>query len=539
MATFRCMLFPYPMVRDEMATPPQKSLLDRLGDIFFGEDEPIRAGAAAPPDGRSAPPDIARHGAQLGHPQGRLEGQPHDKTRHDAAGHFQNPTHHAPALPGRLPAGTMQLLGLTGLRQSLGPAWAENAEKVYRIVDNVLRRRLDVTDAFYKVDEETYLVLFTRLDRPAAGFKAKVIADEVERLALGELPDGNRISVLSAVAEVDRGMILEKIQSLPDLVRYVRAASAAELAAPPAVPVAPGEVLLFGEAPETADSEPADGGANATAPAVTGAGPDLADLDQSLSGLFQRKTVAMFLKECRAGFQPCFSLKRRSFSVFFAVAMHGPSGRPAHLVHDPLLETPEELPFQIDRYVLTSGLLGLHRMLGNGERGLVILNAAFSSLAQSRQREAYFARLREVPSGVAKYLGFSLRDIPPGTPASRVAEIMAYLQPFGGTRLLHIGPDFHLIDSYAGSGCHGVVTAMPHHETDLAKRFQQLGNFTKRAQLHHLESILAEAGSQDDVSAGVAAGFTYLLGDAIAPILDTPGLVRGLRSDHILRPTGG
>ncbi|MBP7064404.1 hypothetical protein [Ferrovibrio sp.] len=425
----------------------------------------------------------------------------------------------------------MQLIGLAGLRQSLGEQWADSAEKVYRVVDGVLRRRLDVTDAFYKVDDETYLVLFTRLNRTAAGFKAKVIAEEVEKLVLGELPAGNHITVLSAVAEVDRGLILEKIQSLPDLVRYVRQSSEAEMAAQPKQP---GDVLLFDDSP-LPDEAGTESGATASAAPVTGAGPDLTDLDQSLSSLFERKSVAMFLKECRAGFYPSFSLKRRSFSAYFGVAVHGPSAKPAHLVEDPLLENPEELPFQIDRYVLTSGLLGLHRMLSNGDRGLVIMSVAYSTLAHSRQREAYFTRLREVPAGVAKYLGFSLRDIPAGTPASRVAEIMAYLQPFGGSRLLRIGADFHLIDSYATTGCHGVVTSVSHQELDLSKRFQQLSNFTKRAHLHHLECILTDADSMDDVSTGVAAGFTYLLGDAVAPLLDTPGMVRGLRMDHILR----
>lgn len=470
-----------------------KSLLDRLGNIIFGDE------AEATPSANSvAPAAVAR------------------------------PTPASRSLPAKLPAGTMQLIGLGSMRQTLGEQWAESAEKVYRVVDSVLRRRLDVTDAFYKVDDETYLVLFTRLDRTAASFKAKVIAEEVEKLVLGELPAGNHISVLSAVAEVDRGLILEKIQSLPDLVRYVRQVSEAETAARPPQP---GDVQLFDDSP--LPEAGADSGT--TAAPVTGAGPDLTDLDQSLSSLFERKSVAMFLKECHAGFYPSFSFRRRSFSAYFAVAMHGPSAKPAHLVHDPLLETPDELPFQIDRYVLTSGLLGLHRMLSNGDRGLVIMSVAYSTLAHSRQREAYFTRLREVPAGVAKYLGFSLRDIPAGTPASRVAEIMAYLQPFGGSRLLRIGADFHLIDSYATTGCHGVVTSVPHQEMDLSKRFQQLSNFTKRAHLHHLECILTDADSMDHVSTGVAAGFTYLLGDAVAPLLDTPGKVRGLRMDHILR----
>jgi hypothetical protein len=476
-----------------MAEPSQKSFMGRIGALLFGDDHPS------------------------GHPQQRLAA-----ATAPPAAHKSLPDGHA--LPEKLPAGTMQLIGLGAIHSELGAHWAERAEQIYRLVEGILRRRLDVTDAYYKVDDENYLILFTRLGRREAAFKAKVIADEIQKLVVGELPPEHEVVVSSTVAEVDRALVLQQVESLQDLVNYVRAA--AENAKED------GDITFFHQGAE------ADPEIHSAPAAVTGAGPDLADLDQSLAGLFQKKSVAAFLKECRAGFYPAFSLRRRSFSSYQTAAIHVPTGKRALEVNDPFLEHPDELPLQIDRYLLTTGLLGVHRMLTGGRRGIVVMSVTYDTLAQSKSREIYFARLKEIPEGVTKFLGFSLRDIPAGTPASRIAEVMAYIQPYGQTRLLRVQADARLIDSYAGTGCHGFATWIPQDETDLGRRFQNLSQFTKRAALHRMECVLTEVHSHDDVSTGVAAGFTYLSGDAVAPMLDTPGLSDGLKADHILRHAG-
>lgn len=475
-----------------MPNPPQKTLLGSLSDFLFGEDEPAQARKS--PGKPAAPQD-----------RGKIPLQ-------------------AASLPDKLPAGTLQLIGLSGIRNQLGDEWPQRSEQIFLLVESVFKRRLDITDAYYKVDDESFLILFTRLGRQEAAFKAKVIADEIQKLAVGELPT-SEIIVSSTVAEVDRSLVMQKINSLQDLVEYVRNSTAGESTEDDGV-------TFFHHGAE------ADPERNATTPRVTGAGPDLADLDQSLAGLFQKKTIAAFLKECQAGFQPSFSLKRQQFTHYETTVTHIPSGRPAHSINDPFLENPTELPFQLDRYILTTSLLGLHRMLTSNHKGVVVMPVTYETLATSKLRDVYFARLKEVPSGLTKFIGMTVHSIPAGTPASRIAEVMAYIQPFSGTRVLRVAPDFRLIDLYAGSGCHGFETWVPLDETDMAKRFQMLSSFTKRAGLHRMECILSDATSHDDVSTAVAVGFTFVLGDAVAPIIETPGYSEGLRAEHILRQAG-
>ena len=425
-----------------------------------------------------------------------------------------------PNLPPRLPAGSMQLIGLSSIQKALGDAWPAQAEQIYRRIDSILRRRLEITDAFYRVDTENYLILFTRLARREAEFKAKVIAEEIQASVFSDFLSGHEVTVHSAIADIDRGIVLERIGSLTDLLDYVRTQAVAQS----------GDVTLFRAADEARSVE--------TAPAVVGAGPDMADLDQPLTGLFQKKTVAAYLKECRAGFYPAFSLKRRSFSSYHAAIVHEPSGKPAGSQSDPFLESAADLPFHLDRFALTAGLLGAHRMLTGGKQGIVMIPVSFDTLAVSKLRETYLARLKEVPAGVTRFVGITIRDIPPGTMASRIAEIMSYIQPFCNTRLLRVPADSRLIELYADTGCHGFATWIPEESPDIAKPFQLLSGFTKRAGLHRLECILTDIASHDGLSAGIAAGFTYLAGEAVAGMIDTPGFLSETKTDHIQRQAG-
>jgi hypothetical protein len=263
-----------------------------------------------------------------------------------------------------------------------------------------------------------------------------------------------------------------------------------------------------------------------------GAGPDLTDLDQSLDSLFQKKTSAAFLKECQAAFYPNFSVKRRAFSVYTVHVMHVPTGRTAD-ASDPMLEDPEELEFLLDRYRLTTALLGLHRMVTGGHKGLISIPVSFATLAAARTRNIYLARFKDLPAGLFRSLCITITNVPDGTPASRVADAFNYIQRFCASRILHIAPDPKLVDLYTGSGCHGFSTSVPRGITDPGQKLQLLATFAKRVTWFKQEAILVDVATPDDVNIGTAAGFSFLGGDGVAPLLVTPGVRQNLRADHI------
>jgi len=428
-------------------------------------------------------------------------------------------------LPTKLQASNLQVVGLQNIREALADQWPERRDRINQIVDSVIRRRIEPGDAHFHLDNDDYLVLFVHLTHGQARSKAAAIADEARRLILGELP-GSDIEVTSRVAEIDSEFMLTGVQSVQDLVEHIHRTGEP----------AQGDVMLFDGDPTEAFEEHRMAPEPLAAMPVTGAGPDLADLDQSLNALFQKKSSASYLKECQAAFYPNFSTRRRSFSFYTVAVTHVPTNRPAD-ASDPMLEDPEGLEFLLDRYRLTTALLGLHRMVTGGHQGIIIVPVSFQTLATSKTRGIYLSRFHDLPRGLFRSLCITLGNIPAGTPASRVADAMNYIHPFCASRLIKLSPDPKLIDLYSGSGAHGFETSLPVEAADMGTRNTLLANFAKRAAWYKLESLLSNIGSVDDLRAGSQAGFSFLIGDAVAPQIATPGHRQALRADHIPQRT--
>lgn len=449
----------------------------------------------------------------------------HAPRRNGGAPHLRVVAGNAP-LPRRIQAGNLQMIGLEAVREALGDEWQKRRATIHRIVEGVIRDRIEAGDTHFHLDNDDYLVLFVQLNHAQAKAKAAAIAQEAERLLLGELPE-HAISIASSVAEVDSDFLSRQVHSMDELLQHVQTAGSP--AAGRTDESNAGDVLLFGDEPLQ------DGFATAApqrAAPVMGAGPDLADLDQSLDALFQKKTSAAFLKECQASFYPNFSTRRRAFSFYTVNVTHMPTGRIAD-ASDPMLEDPEELEFLLDRYRLTTALLGLHRMVTGGHKGFISIPVSFATLATARTRNIYLSRFKDLPAGLFRNLSIVITNIPHGTPSSRIADAFNYIQRFCAVRILDIGPDTRLIDLYAQTGCHGFATALPTAIADPAARLQALSAFAKRAAWHKMESILWNVSDATGLELGVNAGFSFVFGDAVAPQIATPGHRQALRFDHI------
>lgn len=436
-----------------------------------------------------------------------------------------------PRLSAKIQAGNLQMIGLQDIRETLGDDWPKSRDTINRIVDGVIRKHLSPGDVHYHLDNDEYLVLFVQLSHAQARNRAAAIAAEAERLILGEMPDHD-LRVASTVAEIDRDFVTSKVGSLNDLLTHVKSVGKSGPAATAAAAGNRGDILLFGDE----DDVPGDAGAPAYEPArsspAMGAGPDLTDLDQSLDCLFQKKTSATYLKECQAAFYPNFSTKRRNFAFYTVHVTHTPTGRIAD-TSDPMLDDPDELAFLLDRYRLTTALLGLHRMVTGGHKGLISVPVSLATLATARTRNIYLNRFKDLPAGLFRSLCLIITDIPDGTPPSRIADTMNYIQRYCSVRVLEIAPDPRLIDLYASTGCHAFATTLPTAIGDPAIRLQALTAFAKRTAWHKMESVLWNVAAPDDIGLGTTAGFSFLVGDAVAPLIATPGHRQALRADHI------
>lgn len=424
-------------------------------------------------------------------------------------------------LPSKMQAGTLQLVGLSYIRETLGDAWEARRDRIHAILEGTLRRYLEPTDAYYKIDDEQFLVLFTRLSYPQAQAKAEAISREVQQLVLGELPPGRDVTVMSRVAEVDRSFLMEKVATLHDLLDYVKTGTLAPQE---------GEDITFFEAVEDDGAPTSDHAAP-----LTGAGPDMADLDQSLGHLFQTTSAAAYLKECSACFEPVFSVKQRGFFTFRVKVLHrGTAPMSDDLL---LIDDPNALRFHLDRYALLTGALGLQQMLSQRIDGLIVMPVHFDTLAEGRTRKVFLQRLQEVPASFRKYIGFSIVGIAPGTPALRIADILSFLQPLSRMQGAHLPADAKLVDHYAAAGLHSISASAaekaaiegetPHQQgVDLAA-------FARRIRAHRMEPVLLDVEDRDMLRLGLTAGFSLLAGKAVAATVPGPVLPSAEESSRI------
>ncbi|WP_300296104.1 hypothetical protein [Ferrovibrio sp.] len=465
-------------------TPDKKTPLQRVGDFLFGAEQADSARAHKSRVASSAP----------------------------ITGVVQQS---AAPIPARMQAGTLQLVGLDHIRATLGTQWELWRDEIQAIVENVFRRYLEPVDPYYRIDDERFLVLFTRLTHQQSEAKAEAMAREIERLILGERP-GCDITIKSRVAEVDHSLLTEKVQTLDELLRYVESGAFAEEMQ---------DLLSFDE---VGDAQAAAG----VDPGRVGPGPDLTDLDQSLAGLFQKISPAAYLKECSIRFDPVFNVRRRMFTAFLVTPLF--RGEPALGDDDPLVDNPEELRFHLDRYALLSAALGLQPMLQQNPDGIMVIPVHCETLTVGQTRNTYLQRLREVPAGLYKHLAFSVVGVPSGTPSGRIADIISYLQPVSVRQSVRVSPDPRLIDLYRSAGCHAFSTSATAFAEQSIKQVETMALFARRARTGQIEGVLYDIDDKDMLHLAVATGFTLLIGAAVAPGLIQPGALAGIGKSHIL-----
>src|SRR3546814_8001817 len=106
-------------------------------------------------------------------------------------------------------------------------------------------------------------------------------------------------------------------------------------------------------------------------------------------------------------------------------------------------------------------------MLSAGHKGIVSIRVSYRTLSVRTLRDVYLSRLKEMPSGIVKQIAMAITTIPDGTPASRVSEMLSYVQPFCSSRIICIRPDPTLVDLYAGTNCHAFMLRSEEHTSEL------------------------------------------------------------------------
>lgn len=388
----------------------------------------------------------------------------------------QRPAHTHPA---HTHAGKLQIIGLTAVEAHFGDRWNAVREKAMAIAAKTIRRRLTDVDVFARVNDDSFVVLFIGLDDDHARFKAQTIADEIKALLCGELEGGFGLSVSSRILR------LQDLGEMPDL-SSVEAFSAwvdrtiRDSAVPPA---------------------------------------DLPARDRTDFASFDDLDP---LAAVRAEFVPTWNVRRQlisSYSCSLVRVDRGGRVAPGSSAY------PEGGQGSLTRDLDRLALQAAGEALGDGADGRspagIIVPLHFDTMSTIHHRSECQEAIRNLPGAAEQLLAVELCGTPPGTPESRVLEVLGVFKAFCRYVVMRIPFDPRAIAMVPQGPVVAVSTAVGGELSGeaLADRMVQ---FTERAKRHLLNAVLVQERRPEVAAAALRSGFTHISGDVVGPAVKKP-----------------
>jgi hypothetical protein len=299
-----------------------------------------------------------------------------------------------------VPTAKLHVLGLVSLKETLGPRWDRLSALVHKLFHTSLTRVQGPADSFIQLDELSYAVVFRSLSQPDVERVCEAVAREVCRALFGD--QINEVSVRSVVAAI------AVPNQLPD------AESGAMI-----------ERMLECTGRETIVTQSVQSGADG--PVVTVAGHALS-LPQPPIQQIEAAHNLLAKERVRVGLFPVWDLQRNnSSSLFFAPFVEsgerlGIAGRPAigHLSPDAVEQVEIGLLNAASAYASRIALSQKVCAVGTG--------VSYATLSAFRSRIRYITALQKLQLSPSTPLVLKIEQIPEGTPASRIGELVALMR---------------------------------------------------------------------------------------------------------------
>jgi hypothetical protein len=155
-------------------------------------------------------------------------------------------------------------------------------------------------------------------------------------------------------------------------------------------------------------------------------------------------------------FFPVHDLRRKAVSALFCA----PTFAGAVFGHSAFNNLgPAQLPY-IDRAILMHSLNFARKLASQGIIVAVGAPVSFETLAWSKSRQIYQRALRSTQAAQTAQLILKLEDIPQGTPAERIAQVVSSLRPFARHIFVHLPDNSVRLTMTGRMGASGLVLSL-------------------------------------------------------------------------------
>ena len=367
-------------------------------------------------------------------------------------------------------AGKIQMVHLGDARERLGPRWPALAARAMALAEMVLTDRLDASDVFTRYEDHAFIVVFGDLNEREAAWHADAISREICLLLMQDAEFENAIGTEAVTARVDK--------LLPDASRA-----------------------------------------------------SVADLSHALDDEAEARKVAADIgaegvesEPLSTTYRPMLFLPNQMVGLFFGVPRRrlprgewviGEAAYPRHGSDDLVLAMDLLLARRSAQYVRKSVAADQGSIIGT--------MANLQSLARSQRMHATFASLNRAER---EHMVLEIAGIAPTLPVSRIVEVAGRFRKSVKALNLRVSllePD---VARYAPVGLNSIgcdlnYSALRRLDADAIE--EAIAKFVKSANSGGMQTHFYGVDTDDRLAATMAAGASYVSGQTVADLVDTPG----------------
>lgn len=391
-----------------------------------------------------------------------------------------------------IPVGHFSLVGLSEIREQLGPKWPQVSMRVHAMAQAVISKRLLPGDVFEQHDEDSYIVLFAQLRQKEAEFKSRAIGREITQRLMGDefqAVSSIGVACVSLAVEADLG---------PDLEGTL---AAALKAAPSIISTAAEEEPNRGISPAS-PAPPRDAGAS-----WQDARPEVVASKASQVSTIGRPAASWF-------YTPIWDLNHSAVIQFRLSPAEEVGQR-----HTAGLST-LQMMLETDRWAMRRAIGDLVELARRGKRFSIICPVHATSLDHPVGRRELLKTLNAVPTPLRRLLTIEFVLPSSGSitgPLERGIDSLKALG-LGVTSRTALGsPALTLFHPSFSS----VTAQLATTDGPEVLQIERLEKFAARALNRNLTCGAAGLATTSLILAATAAGFRYLSGPAVQPNVES------------------
>ena len=379
-------------------------------------------------------------------------------------------------------AGSLELVGLEGLKEALGSQWSIVAERAKDLAELELQMHLGASDIYRSYNETTFLVCFASLDKAAADRKARHIASRIRASLIAHIPEiAEALKVDHFVAKVDGKSLLE-----------------------PGIPVADSLMASLKQIRVEAD-------------------------------LASREFKTSLLQGAQIAFAPAWHAVRQVAAFNKCLLDMGVSG-PA-LAHFSLLGDKQQLDralVELDLLLLTRSIEALHKAISVKRTGMYFLvPVTFRTVSVAANLAKFTRLLAMAPENYRKFLVIEISAVPASVSPRRIAELTKMIRPFANGVSLELALECRHLQQIVEQRPWAVAINLQNAAVSIETALQ-LKSTVAAAKLAGVSTLAHGANSLTLAKLCIEAGFTYIDGTAVHPIVREPKRPTALKP---FRPT--